>query len=257
MTSYIEKFLEKTLRGAGKILLKGFGEEHEINHKGEDMWSAVTKYDLESEKYILQQISKKYPKHGVLAEETGLAGSNKEYWIIDPLDGTMPYSRGLHQFCVLMAYVKNGVVQFGGIYDPSHDELYIAARGKGAYLNGDRIHVTTQKKTKGIVGGAFLAGGGYTITQKAKLAETLAKNDIIQIRWFTPALFGGFVASGRMDYMYCGGSAVWDYAAPSIILKEAGAKVTDFEGKPYTLKSTSLFAANPYIHKHLSSIIKH
>src|SRR3989338_3076332 len=119
----MQSFIKNLAKGAGDILRDGFRKEIEINHK-KGHWDVVTQYDLASDKYIQDRIKKKFPSHGILSEEGVDIKNKKNLWIIDPLDGTRNFSRGIPIFCTTFSFIKNGVLEYGVTYDPIHDELF-------------------------------------------------------------------------------------------------------------------------------------
>src|SRR4030066_1623275 len=134
-------FAEQIARKAGVLLKEKLNQKHDIYYKGEI--NLVTEADKMSEDLIVTAISRNYPDHGILSEESpAIVVSGKFRWIIDPLDGTTNYAHGYPVFCVSIALEDDGVVILGVIYDPMRDEMFTAARSKGAYLNGKQLNVS-------------------------------------------------------------------------------------------------------------------
>ncbi len=131
--------VESIARGAGKILLAGYGQRHRVKYKGSI--DLVTETDHLSENYILQAIRQHWPEHRIITEESGnLEGRDCCQWFVDPLDGTVNFAHGVPVFSVSIAYAQDGVVRLGAVYEPLRDECFSAERGRGAWLNGDPIH---------------------------------------------------------------------------------------------------------------------
>ena len=138
-------FLIQLSKEAGKILKEGFGKEHQVSYKGPI--NIVTEIDRKSEDMLVERIRGAFPKHSIVAEESGfLDGQNDHRWFIDPVDGTSNYAKALPIFCVSIGYAYQGKMRMAAVYDPMRDESFYAERWQGAWLNGERIHVTATDK---------------------------------------------------------------------------------------------------------------
>ena len=144
----ILSFCRQTAERAGAILARGFNRSHQrVAFKGRI--DPVTEYDLKSERYITGQIKKKYPDHAILTEEGTATGKDSQSrWIIDPLDGTVNFAHGFPVYCVSIGFEHQGNLTAGAVYDPERHELFSAARGQGAFLNGKRIQVGKERRLK-------------------------------------------------------------------------------------------------------------
>ena len=253
----MEKFIQKIAEGAGSILLSGFHLDHKSESKTNMAWDVVTDFDRKSEEYLVKHIQKKFPLHGILGEEGGMIGNKKEYWIIDPLDGTWSYSKHIPLFSVLIAHVKQGKVLHSTIYDPIHKEFFYAAKGKGAFLNGKRISVSQKKELKHSLGSGYMHPEVYPVDYRKKVNARIAENEIVLFKIIGTGISSAYVAAGRTDFFYgCGENTVWDYAAPWLVLTEAGCKVTDIEGKPFNLSKRQFVCANSVLHKQIVAMLK-
>jgi len=246
----------EALLAGGRILKKGFRKKRSISYK--TPISPVTQIDRESERKIISLIKKRFPKHTFLAEESAfikkgdLRGSRPDRyrWVIDPLDGTTNYIHFIPQACVSIAVECNGVVLTGGVYDPFRDELFMAMKGKGATCNGQRIRVTRKKK---MIDSLMITGFPYDRQKKVpyylKLVEPFLKSSMGVRRFGSAALDLSWIACGRAEgYWECNLSP-WDVAAGSLLVTEAGGRVTDFYGKPIKLDHPSqIVATNKHIH---------
>ena len=244
----MEQFIKKLARGAGAILRDGFRHDIEINHKT-GHWDVVTQYDLASDKYIQTHIKKKFPKHSILSEETGREGKNDHLWVIDPLDGTRNFSRGIPFFCVSIAFVRKNKILYGAIYDPVHDELFFAKDGKGAILNGKSISVSTPEILDSAMASVLWHANIVGPKIVSKLQKFARDNQFWQTNLASAALSIAYVACGRVDLHVSKGAFPWDYAGATFIVKQAGGRVSDFQGRPYQWNSDGVIAANPKIHK--------
>lgn len=251
----MDRFIKNLARGAGAILRAGFRTKFKTSQKSAS-YDIVTEFDHASESYIINKIRKAYPSHGILSEESGHIIKKNSFWIIDPLDGTSPFSRGLAGFSVCIAFVRGRKIEFGAVYDPMADELFFAKNRKGATLNGRRIYVHDRKDLR--FGGVSLGLESGLTSKKEKMAiyEMIADYDIWPLAVGSCAICMCNVACGRYDAFVSKYLSPWDYAAGAIIMKEAGARVTDFRGRPYHWKFDQMIAANPALHKEVIAALK-
>jgi|SRR3989338_332272 len=244
----MQSFIKNLAKGAGDILRDGFRKEIEINHKT-GHWDVVTQYDLASDKYIQDRIKRKFPKHSILSEETGREGKSDNLWIIDPLDGTRNFSRGVPFFCVSISFVKKNQLLYGAIYDPIHDELFLAERGRGATLNGKSIRVSPTIFLDSAMA-AVLWHSNVVSEKLIKDLQSLARRHKF---WNTTvcsaALSMVYVACGKLDLFVSKGAYPWDYSAAALIVQEAGGKISNFQSSPYKWNFDEVVAANSTLHK--------
>lgn len=236
---------------AGKIVHEGFHHDHQVDFKSEV--DVVTEMDHRSEEYLLGEIRSRFPGDSILSEESGsINGSHENIWIVDPLDGTVNYSHRLPIYSISIAYQVQGVLQMGVVYDPSLDECFSAERGKGAWLNGDPIHVTrtTELIKTLLVTGFPYDRHGSDFDRNMRYFSELTRNSQGVRRLGSAALDVCYVACGRFDGYWELSIHPWDVAAGALIVEEAGGKVSDLEGSADYLKPPyALIAANPVIHQ--------
>jgi myo-inositol-1(or 4)-monophosphatase len=249
-------FAIRVARDAGRLLRDRVGTRIDIDHKGSI--DIVTDVDLASERLIREAISTYYPRHEILAEEGGLSESGSEYrWIVDPLDGTTNYAHGYPIFCVSIALECNGEVVLGVVYDPMRDELFAAERGGGAALNNRPIRVS---KTAELMQGLLSTGFPYDIkTSKMTNLEhwaNFAMNAQALRRDGAAALDLCYVACGRFDGFWELNLAPWDTAAGALIVAEAGGRISDFDGGPFSNYKTEVLASNGLIHDRMIEVLK-
>jgi myo-inositol-1(or 4)-monophosphatase len=135
-------YIENLARQSGAILRAGYDTEHQVGYKG--VIDLVTEVDHQSEKFLLGQVQRDFPDHHILSEETGvIQGNDEDVWYIDPLDGTVNYAHHIPIFCVSIGYAFRGTLTLGAVYDPMREEMFLAERGKGAYLNGRSLRVSS------------------------------------------------------------------------------------------------------------------
>ena len=244
-------------REAGAILRSGFGQRQTITHKGRI--DLVTEYDHRSEAYLLGQVRAHHPGHTILSEESGLQAGQKEHcWYIDPLDGTTNYAHGMPVFCVSIAYADKDAISLGAVYDPLRDELFSAARGQGAWLNGAPIQVSD---VTDLLQSLLVTGFAYddwVIRTNLEHFAHFSKLSQSVRRLGSAALDLCYVAAGRFDGYWELALKPWDTAAGVLIAREAGALATAFDGTPDFLKPPGgVVAANPAIHPQLLSGLNH
>lgn len=254
--SYFKQIAIKAAKQAGLILKKNLSKKRKIAYKG--VVNLVTEMDLLAEEIITSLIKKHFPNHNILAEEkVNWQGDSPYRWIIDPLDGTTNYAHGFPIFCVSIALEKDKEIILGVVYDPMREELFIAEKGKGARLNGKKIHVSAVSK----LSQSLLATGfPYDLRESSKNNFDHFRNFALRVhavrRAGSAALDLCYVAAGRFDGFWEMKLGPWDFAAGSLIVKEAGGKVSDFAGHPLKLNSGHVLASNGKIHKEMMAIIK-
>ncbi len=249
-------FAIRVAKKAGRILEAHLGRVQKVGYKG--VVNLVTEMDLLSERMIVTEISKQYPDHGILAEEkTHREGDSPYRWVVDPLDGTTNYAHGYPVFSVSIGLEKDGEMILGVVYDPSRDELFVGEKGKGASLNGRRIRVSSVRR----LSRALLATGfPYDIRESSANNFDHFRNFALRVhavrRAGSAALDLCYVASGRFDGFWEMKLGPWDMAAGSLIVREAGGKVTNFLGKPIHLDGEQVLASNGRIHREMIAVLK-
>ncbi|TKB44517.1 inositol-1-monophosphatase [Thalassotalea mangrovi] len=249
----------RAARSAGNVISRAFEQLDKVEVEAKGSNDFVTNIDKQAENIIKDIILKSYPDHAIIGEESGLtAGKDSDYqWIIDPLDGTTNFVRGIPHFAVSIALKVKGKLDQAVVYDPIRGELFTASRGKGAQLNNVRIRVKGGKD----LSGSILATG-FPFKQKhntdaylAMFSELFAKTADIR-RAGSAALDLAYVAAGRMDGYWELGLKPWDTAAGELLVIEAGGLVTDFVGGHQHSASGNLVAANPRLIKQILTDIR-
>ncbi len=191
----------------------------------------VTEVDQQAEKAIIETILRAFPDHAVLGEESGMHGDGEQLWVVDPLDGTMNLLHGLRQLAVSIAFKNGGQTEYGVIYDPLAEELFVAVRGKGAYLDNRRIRVGECHD----LDNAVLASG-LPFREPERLPAALGMLERLSGRIADLRMNGSaclslaHVACGRLDGYFEGALKCWDIAAGALLVREAGGVVVDFTG---------------------------
>lgn len=249
------KFAGATAREAGKILLKKSRGKNEILYKGRV--NLVTAADLASEKFIVNSIERAFPGHSRLAEEISSRDTGSEFnWIIDPLDGTTNYAHRFPFYCVSIALEYEGKIVVGVIYDPERNELFTASENNGSFLNGKSIRVTSQTKlSRSLLATGFPYDIGTSSEDNIDNYARFAKSCRGIRRAGSAALDLAYVACGRFDGFWELKLSPWDTAAGILLVKEAGGKVTDFQGKRFQIRNRYIVASNGRIHRQMLQIL--
>lgn len=256
-TEEIEKALKVACQAAhesGKVLLRFWGNLSQVREKS-SFSDLVTEADQESEKEIKSILQKAYPQHSILAEESGLElKSDTEYlWAIDPLDGTTNYAHHFPVFCVSIALLQNQKPILGVIYDPLRQELFQAAEGCGAYLNGVPLHVSTvQTLSKSLLATGFAYDRQESSDRNYPEFCHLTQLTHGVRRLGSAAIDLSYVAAGRLDGYWERGLKIWDVAAGVLLVKEAGGEISSYDGSPFDIYSGRVLATNGHIHQELS-----
>jgi myo-inositol-1(or 4)-monophosphatase len=183
-----------------------------------------------------------------MGEESGLSDRQTEaIWVVDPIDGTTNFSRGLPFFSVSIALLHGSEVKIGVIFNPTTDELFFAERGQGAYLNGDAIHVSTYRDPARAV---ICLDRGYAKADVERMVTILSRLDRkYNVRVFGTSAFElTTLARGATDAFICSGDELWDYVAGVLLVQEAGGKFTDWRGEPWNRHHSFVFASNGALH---------
>jgi len=254
MREYLETAISAA-RVAGELQRQRLWLEHDIAFKGES--DLVTEVDRGCEELIVAAILERYPEHDILAEENVYDQRNSSHrWIIDPLDGTTNYAHGFPWFAVSIALEIEGEVRIGVVYHTMMNELFTAVRGEGAFLNGERIHVSSRSPLK-----SALLSTGFPYDKSSDNENNFANFERFQIkaravrRAGSAALDLAYVAAGRFDGYWECKLKPWDVAAGFLIVEEAGGRVTDHGGNPYSIRHHRILASNGLIHHEMTALL--
>lgn len=240
----------KAARRAGDIILRSIDRVDLVQTQEKGVRDFVTEIDRKSEAEIINILRTAYPSHQILGEESGLSGPNRSdcVWIIDPLDGTHNYIRGIPHLCVSIGFQQKGKLEHALIFDPIRQEVFTASRGEGARLNDNkRLRISqTQQLSYALMGTGFPTPID-ALTQHTKYIAALLPQ-IADLRCSgSAALDLAYVAAGRLDAFVEVGLKSWDLAAGALIVKEAGGLVSDFSGGQEYLERGEILAATPKI----------
>ncbi|NKB46293.1 MAG: inositol monophosphatase [Legionellales bacterium] len=213
----------------------------------------VSEVDIKAEQAIINTLEKSYPTYNFIAEESGNIDNDSECtWIIDPLDGTNNYLHGFPHFCISIALQINQHIEYGLIYDPIRDEVFTASRGRGAHMNNKRLRVSKQHALE-----HALIGTGFPLRTEAVFEpyfatlHTLYQHCLGVRRAGSAALDLAYVAAARLEGSWHYGLNIWDIAAGSLLIREAGGLITDFNGDEQYLTQGNIITGNPKILKQL------
>jgi myo-inositol-1(or 4)-monophosphatase len=240
-------------REAGSLLAELFTQPLEISYKRRS--DLVTVADRRSEALIVGRLRERFPDHAIVAEEGGNHRSSSDYcWYVDPLDGTTNYAHGFPIYCVTLGLAFRGEVIAGVVYDPTHHHMYSAERGAGAFLNDQRLHVSsTEKLSESLVATGF---------------PPFATNHDLNIQFYfhftelthgirragSAALDLCNVAAGRFEGFWELKLNPWDKAAGTLLVTESGGRVTDVQGGAFNLLGDDVFASNGLVHDEMLKV---
>jgi myo-inositol-1(or 4)-monophosphatase len=249
----------RAARRAGDMIVRAFDERDDLKvHQKADR-DYVTEVDQRAEAVILREISRHYPDHGIIAEESEkrINPEADVQWYVDPLDGTTNFIHGYPHFAVSIAAWKDGKPLLAVIHDPIRNETFEARNGGGAFLNRRRLRVSNEKQ----LDHALFASGlppyrreSLEMFQK-RMAVCMSAVDGYR-RGGSAALDLAYVAAGRLDAYWEAGLKPWDIAAGYLLVQEAGGLVTNLEGAEFELDKGDILAANPHLHGEFSCLLK-
>ncbi len=243
-------------REGGRILMQKFGRVLRVEHKGEV--DLVTEADRAAEQAIVAAIRGTFPRHDILAEEADYGCFGSRYrWIIDPLDGTTNYAHGFPWFAVSIGLEVEGEIVLGVVYNPFHQELFVAERGRGAFLNDIQIRVSSVASLD-----AALLATGFPYDRKHSAVNNYDHFVNFQQtaqacrRAGSASLDLAYLAAGRLDGFWEMKLKPWDVAAGKVLVEEAGGRISDFDGSPLDIKGKECLASNGMIHERMQEVLK-
>lgn len=254
-------FATAVARETGALLRDGFHQQKQITMKSSAI-DLVTQYDGAAETLIQERILARFPDHQIWGEETGFHDGESAYvWHVDPLDGTVNFAHGLPHFCVSLALYEEQRPLLGVIYDPMRDECFSAAAGQGAYLeNGQGRQPLRVSKAETLLESVLATGYPYdkhtSDVDNLRQTAVFLKRIVGLRRMGSAALDLAYVAAGRYDGYWEFKLNSWDIAAGSLLVQEAGGRVTDMTGHPFTIApQVHLIASNTLLHPHMQATL--
>ena len=238
-------------RAAGEIALGYFRGGVEVTLKADA--TPVTQADREAERAIVEILGRAFPEYGVLGEEFGGSGSTDVRWIVDPIDGTKNFVRGIPLWATLIALEERGEVTVGVVHNPARGDLYTARRGGGAWKNGERVRVSDVST----LDGAFFVHAGLRLLREAGWWDGFVRlvDATDRQRGFGDYVGYGLLAEGKAEIYLEVDLKPWDLAAPRILVEEAGGRFTDLAGRP-TIYSGTALATNGRLHDAVLALLR-
>jgi myo-inositol-1(or 4)-monophosphatase len=252
----LKPILIRAVQAGASEILRFFNNDFKISNK-EGVNNLVTEADHASEKAIIEVIKSAFPDHYILSEEAGKLPKDSEYkWIVDPIDGTINFAHGIPLNCVSIGIEHEGEIVMAAVYNPHLNELFFAEKGKGATLNDKPIYVSEQTET---IKACLVTGFPYTYLNMPngplEIFERFIRKGVPVRRLGSAAIDLCWVACGRFDGFYEHKLEAWDSAAGYLIVEEAGGRVTDFEGKKFSVYQHRVLATNGKIHDEMLAVI--
>ena len=248
----------KACRKASKTLIRDFGEIENLQVSLKGPGNFVTASDIKVEKILVEELQKARPTYSILSEEIGEINNDESFkWIIDPIDGTSNFLHGIPHFAISIGLEHDKEIICGIIYDPIKDEMFVAEKGNGAYVNNKRMRVSSRSKLKDCI---IFTGGPRQNPKDKELFFVEYKNFSSVVK--TPirkmgsaSLDIAYVAAGRCDGFWQRNLNYWDYAAGIILVKESGGFVTDFNGKNRYIENKTILVTNSKIDKEMIEVL--
>ncbi len=252
----IEQVALRAARAAGRIHLRWLNKTKTTRKS--NALDLITEADKEAEAAVIETIVRAFPTHSILAEESGANEHRSDHrWIIDPLDGTTNFAHGFPAFCVSIAYEHRSRIQFGVVFDAMHKDLFVAARGKGAKLNGRPIRVS---RATTLASSLLATGFPYNRRERRRFYLCFWEEMMTHVqgvrRSGAAALDLANVACGRTDGFWEFGLKPWDVAAGALLVQEAGGSVTNMDTTPLDLAGAQIIATNGRIHQELAGVLR-
>ncbi|MGH8662154.1 MAG: inositol monophosphatase family protein [Burkholderiales bacterium] len=238
----------RAARRAGSVINRASRNLDAVAFREKAVNDFVSEVDREAEQAVIRTLREAYPGHSILAEESGASGKSEYQWIVDPLDGTTNFIHGFPQYCVAIALKHREIVTQAVVYDPARNDLYTATRGRGAFLNDQRMRVSKRIHLR-----SSLIGTGFPFRQLEHMEAYLAiLRDVMKgaagvRRAGSAALDLAWVAAGRLDGFWEFGLSPWDMAAGALLITEAGGLVGDLAGESRYLETGNIVAGSQKI----------
>ena len=250
----------KACRKAAKVLIRDFGEIEKLQVSVKGPGDFVTASDKKVEKILIEELQKARPNYSILSEEIGEIKNDKEFkWVIDPIDGTANFLHGIPHFAISIGLEHKDEIICGIIFDPIKDEMFVAEKGNGSFLNNQRIRVSARSKLEDCL---IVTGGPRQNFKDKELAfreyEKFSSKVLTPVRKMGSAsLDMAYVAAGRFDGFWQRNLNYWDIAAGIVIVKEAGGFVTDFIGNKEYIEKKTILVTNAKISGEMIKILKY
>jgi myo-inositol-1(or 4)-monophosphatase len=259
MRSAILNVMANAALKAARGLIRDFGEVEQLQVSVKGPGEFVTTADLRAERVLRTELAKARPGYSILMEEGGAeAGSDPRHrWIVDPLDGTTNFLHGIPHFAVSIALERDGAIVAALTYNPANEELFIAERGKGAFLNDQRIRVAARQRLADAVVACGLPHYGRGDLALARREIAVAQQHFAGLRRYGAATLDlAWIAAGRLDAYWERDLSPWDLAAGGLLVREAGGFVSDCDGGDAIFAKAQVVAGNDTMHHELLRLLK-
>jgi myo-inositol-1(or 4)-monophosphatase len=257
MASLERRVAVDAARAAGQLLHREHPRTRQVSFKGTST-NLVTEMDGRAEALVVDALLATFPDDGILGEEgSARPGRSGRRWVVDPLDGTTNYTHGLPIYSVGIGLERGGVVELGVVYDPTRDELFVAERGGGAWLNDTRMTVSATPTLD-----TSLLVTGFPYDLRTNPDNNLREYAVFSARARAVRRLGSalldlaYVAAGRFEGFWELILSPWDVVAASILVEEAGGRVTDLRGGPLDIDHPRIVASNARIHDEMLAVLK-
>jgi myo-inositol-1(or 4)-monophosphatase len=256
MNDLLKNTLLRAVHAGADLLQHYFEGTFEIQSK-DSLNNLVTEVDKKAEEAIIDVIRAEFPEHFILSEEAGEMSTGSEYkWIIDPIDGTVNFAHGIPICCISIGLEHNGVMMLGAVFNPFMNELFFAERGKGAFLNNRPLKVSNNDQMESA---CLVTGFPYRWVEvhmdPISVFERFIRMGLPVRRLGSAAIDLCWVAAGRFDGFWEYNLNPWDIAAGYLIIEEAGGRISNFNGDPYSVYDKQTLATNGKIHEAMLKII--
>lgn len=251
-------FAKETAKSAGDIALQYYKNIKQLTVVSKGMQDMATEADVETEAFIRGQVATAYPEDDFFGEESSgdfVSNGSSGVWVVDPIDGTQPFINGINSWCISMAYIVGRDIQIAVTYDPNNDEMFYSQRGKGAYLNDQKLTcATAQSFAEGLISIGY--SNRVTVDQTVvPLRKILAQQGMFH-RSGSGALSLAYVAAGRLLGYFEPHMNIWDSAAGILLVEEAGGRALSVTADSYFLqKGAPALAAAPGIYESLLEVV--
>jgi len=242
---------EKAAKKAGKILVRDFGEIENLQIQSKGVGDFVTNADLKIEKVLINTLKYYYPDASFLTEEQGSIKGSDETIVIDPIDGTSNFIHGIPFVAIIIGRILNEEITDGIIYNPILNDFFWASKGKGAWYNNKRLRVSKRNILSNCIIGTGLPFGNRIYEKYLNEIDSVSRNIAGLRRLGSAGIDLAYVAAGKLDGFWEKNLNIWDVVSGVLLIREAGGKVTNIDGKDWSLKSREILATNLFIHKKL------
>ena len=243
---------EKAARKAGRILTRDFGEIENLQIQSKNVGDFVTSADLKVEESLLETLRYYYPKVNFLTEESGYIQGEGEMIVIDPIDGTTNFIHGIPLVAIVIAKIVNNEITDGIVYNPILNEFYWASLGQGSWCNNKRLRVSKRHDLTNCLIGTGIPFGNRVYKNFYKELDNISKNSAGVRRLGAASLDLAYVSSGKIDGFWERDLNLWDISSGVLLVKEAGGRITEPDGKKWTTNSRDIVVSNSLIHNKLT-----